>query len=762
MRHNSGQMEPIRPARFGDYARRRVHNMVERVSGLPLRWQIGTLVILGLIGIFTLFGLLGHAIAEDGKQRTINEWMSVTATTASYIDSELQLEFERLERLAVLEGAAASDPGRQRAILEETAGQQESFVGGIFFLGSSGVVTSAGASDAVLPEDYVKTHPQVLDPLITGQRYASGIETLGTGAAAILAVAVRNADQQAIGVLGAIVRPDRGVLGELVASARGLAHTGHAELVDQHDLVVASSESGRVLGHGEHPDFYEPLLIARRSGVGLTAPVGQADPNDLGQRHEMAFVPLRTVPWGLALGSWEAELSATTNGWTTQIILFGALTLALALVLVWLTTRSVARPVLALVAASRKIATGDLATPIPVEGEGEVRVLAQSFDHMRRELQRALSALALEESRYEGILTSMADAVITSDPTFRITAFNPSAAVLTGWSQQDALGRSICEVICSVRASPERCGSRCPIASPPADRSVRKETLRRRDGSEIPVAITRAPIRDDAGRLAGTVHVLRDVSAEAEVDRLKDEFLSTVSHELRTPLGFIMGYATTLLLPDAPSDEATVRRCAKVIADASNELKELVDNLLDMAKIRSGSLGVAPSAVAVGPLVREAVERVRVRGNGHRFATVVPRQLPDAFVDAHRVEQVLYNLLDNAIKYSPDGGTIRVGVAADDRHIIVSVLDDGAGIPPEELPTLFERFHRGKDARGRGIPGSGLGLAICKAVVEAQGGRIWAESPAERRPGAPGTAIRFTVPIAAANGDAGVTGARIE
>src|SRR6266540_753246 len=214
--------------------------------------------------------------------------------------------------------------------------------------------------------------------------------------------------------------------------------------------------------------------------------------------------------------------------------------------------------------------------------------------------------------------------------------------------------------------------------------------------------------------------------------------------------GSSMCYGTTLLLPDAPKDRAATRHCVEVIVDASHELKELVDNLLDMTKIGAGSLSVSPGPIRLGPLVDAAVERIRLRGPDHRFVTVVPSSLPLLWADAHRIEQVLYNLLDNAIKYSPDGGNIAVRATTTGREVVVSVLDEGMGIRAEELGSVFERFHRGELARTRGIAGTGIGLAICRGIVQAHGGRIWAESPPPewRLTRRSGTAIRFTVPVA--------------
>lgn len=711
---------------------RAVRGLAERLSALPLRWQIGTLVVLGLVGVFTLFGLLGAAIASDAKERTVNGWLEITRSAAASIDSELAEQYERLELMAARVGRVG-DIAKQRDILAGALWNDGALVNAVVLLDASGRGVWTTGIDPSAVADYVASHPAVLAPLASGQRYASGVESVDGQATAVLAVPVFDDRHQAIGVLAVVMHPGSGPIRVLVESARGLARTGHAELVDQADRVIVSSEPGHILGPGEHPDFYMPLMAEHHSAAGLTAPVGSVDSADEGQRHDMAFVPLTTVPWGLALGGSDAELSADSNRWQTQIVLFGAFSLGLALLLVWLTTRSVARPILALAAASRQIASGDLTTPIPRGGEGEVRVLAQAFDHMRGELQTAHADLALEKSRYEGIVASMADAVVTTDNDLRITAFNPSASALTGWSVADALGRALPEVV----------GDSAEL-----DPGQSKSLLHRRGGGELSVATTRSAIHDQTGRVAGVVHVLRDVSAEAEVDRLKDEFLSTVSHELRTPLGFIMGYATTLLLPDAVDDRATTLQCIKVIADASNELKELVDNLLDMTKIGAGSLSVTPAPTRLAPLVNAAVARIQMRGTLHHFVIAVPASLPLVLVDAHRIEQVFYNLLDNAIKYSPDGGRIAVRASLGEHDILVSVLDEGVGIRGDELSSVFERFRRGSIARSHGIGGTGLGLAICRGIVEAHGGRIWAESP-PIRPGRPrGTAIRFTVPTA--------------
>jgi PAS domain S-box-containing protein len=716
----------------------------ERAARLPLRWKIGSLVFLGLLVLFVLFGALGRAIAEDAKQRTVAGWANIATSTASVIDSEIDLQFERLEQVAAMLGSTSREPATQRLVLAGTIGGLGPLVGHTILITPDRTVVWPGTQSA--EGDVVAVDPRILDPLASGGRYASGVIRVDGRALVILAVPVSSQGSRTA-VLALVFSPAEGVIGDLVASARGLAHTGHAELVDQSDRVIASTDPADVLRSGEHPDLYDPHLAHHTSGVGLSEPVGPQDPADQGQRHDMAFISLRTVPWGLALGGSDAELSADAARWEDQTILLGGASMLVALLLVWVTTRSVSRPVLALAAASRQIARGDLVTPVPLRGDGEVRELAHAFDDMREKLRTALSELAVQKSRYEGIVTSMADAVVTTDTTDRITAFNPAAAALAKWPAADALGRPFGEVV-EERSLPGT------AASAVVDPRTERMTLRRRDGSEVTVATTRSPISDREGASAGTVHVLRDVSAETEVERMKEEFLATVSHELRTPLGFIMGYATSLLLPDAPDDRATTRRFLSVIADSSKDLERLVDDLLDMTKIGSGTLSVSPRPIRLGPLVHGAVDRVSVPGAEHRVIHSVPAMLPPILGDPRRIEQVLRDLVDNALKYSPDGGTVTVSAVRTGDDVTVSVVDQGLGIGAEELTAIFERFHRGRIARARGIAGTGLGLAICKGIIEAHGGRIWAESPPTDAPAGDlrGSAIRFTVPVATSPG----------
>lgn len=235
--------------------------------------------------------------------------------------------------------------------------------------------------------------------------------------------------------------------------------------------------------------------------------------------------------------------------------------------------------------------------------------------------------------------------------------------------------------------------------------------------------------------------------ARAEIDQLKDEFISSVSHELRTPLGYIKGYATTLLRRDTRWNPRTARRCLEIIDQSSDQLLELVDHLLDMSRINEGRMSVNPEPTAIGALVQEAAQRAAIRSSAHRIEVTLAPDLPEAMADAARLHQVIDNLIDNGIKYSPEGGTIEIDVrtAAEETRamICLSVRDPGIGIPHDQLEAVFDRFNRGRNPMVRKVRGVGLGLPICRGIIEAHRGRIWAVRAPDR-----GTIVRFTLPVA--------------
>jgi two-component system sensor histidine kinase KdpD len=225
---------------------------------------------------------------------------------------------------------------------------------------------------------------------------------------------------------------------------------------------------------------------------------------------------------------------------------------------------------------------------------------------------------------------------------------------------------------------------------------------------------------------------------------MKLQLLSTVSHELRTPLASIKGYTTSLLREDITWDQKTQRDFLEIIDAEGDRLAELISNLLDMSRIDAGSLAMELEEVRLGTLLRDAIAAAKIQAPQHVFSLHIPARLPLVSADPRRIRQVLHNLLENAVKYSPPGSKVAVAVRHDPPFVRISVIDEGIGIPQEYQERVFERFFQVDSASTRRVGGSGLGLAISRSIVEAHGGRIWVQS----EPGNGSTFI-FTLPVAA-------------
>ena len=244
-------------------------------------------------------------------------------------------------------------------------------------------------------------------------------------------------------------------------------------------------------------------------------------------------------------------------------------------------------------------------------------------------------------------------------------------------------------------------------------------------------------------KVAERTRELADALARLELaDQHKSDLLSTVSHELRTPLGAIKGYATALLRFGPRIRPAERREFLEPIDRAADRLSALIEDLLLAQRLEAGRLPITPEPLNLAEIAEEVIAELAPRAVDHGFVCSLPPDLPLARGDSRRVRQVLLNLLDNAVKYSPDGGEIRIAADAYNGHLAVSVQDEGLGIPAEHLARVFERFHRVETGITRTTRGTGLGLAICQGIVQAQGGRIWAESPGAGK----GSTFWFTLP----------------
>jgi signal transduction histidine kinase len=234
----------------------------------------------------------------------------------------------------------------------------------------------------------------------------------------------------------------------------------------------------------------------------------------------------------------------------------------------------------------------------------------------------------------------------------------------------------------------------------------------------------------------------QSAQALSEANRLKAELISTLAHEMRTPLTSIKGYSTALLMEEVTFKPETQREFLKFIDEECDVLQTLIHDLLESSIIDAGLLRLEPQPVKLPPLVKSVTDDMARRTDKHRFLIDFPEHFPILDADPDRIVQVLRNLLDNAIKYSSEGGLIVVRGEVRKDEVVVSVADQGVGLTPEHLNRLFEKFFRAKSSLGRHVVGSGLGLPISRTIVESHGGRIWAESQVGE-----GTTFYFTLPL---------------
>jgi two-component system phosphate regulon sensor histidine kinase PhoR len=425
------------------------------------------------------------------------------------------------------------------------------------------------------------------------------------------------------------------------------------------------------------------------------------------------------------------------QGMLPQLGLALAIGLLVAALLGTRLARSLVEPITELTQVASRMSAGDLSRSVRPRGSDEIGRLGEMFNRMAEQLQGTIATLSAERTRLAAILSGMVDGVIATDRQGNVLLANRAAAEML---------RPPTPASPAVRATT---GAAPPVPGPrlrallsdaATEGRISAEELPPAEVGDRLVEVHCAPIVGDGTAPIGAVAVLRDVTELRRLERARRELTANVSHELRTPLTSIKGFAETLLA-GAVRDEETARHFLEIIDNEANRLVKLVDDLLDLSRLESKRISLELGQVDVGRLVEETVARLRPLAGARDFQVQPAPQDVVAIADRDRLAQVLTNLLDNAIKFTPEGGRIAVGWRVLNGEVEVSVADTGAGIAEADLPHVFERFYKADRARAATPGGSGLGLAITKHIVEAHGGRIRVSSA----PGK-GTTFTFTLP----------------
>ena len=511
-----------------------------------------------------------------------------------------------------------------------------------------------------------------------------------------------------------LIAPDGRVLGE---SARGLG-----------DLAAMDN-------HGDRPEVRAAL--AGRQGRDLRHSTTIAAP--------LLYVAVPVRVDGRLVGALRLALpvSAVTASYATlhQVMLAGgAVTLLVALGIGVFVAGRVTRPVVEMQSIARQMSEGSFLVRAPTGSTDEIGMLGRSLNVMAGRLREKIGDLGQEQAKVTAILDAMVEGVVAVDGQEHVLLMNEQARAMFALGSARGEGKPFLEVIRNadlheifraVHAGGEAALQReIELTSPPRILGVN--------------AVRLAASGDRSAAGPGVVLVLHDVTALRQLERVRTEFVANVSHELRTPLTAIQGYLETLL-SGALEERENARRFLEIALRHSERLGRLLNDLTDLSNIELGKVALRREPVRVDEVVASVVGIIAPRAARAKVDVTshVPPDLPQVPADRDRLAQILINLVDNAVKYTPEGGSVTVTARrVAESTIETAVTDTGIGIPPADLPRITERFYRVDRARSRELGGTGLGLAIVKHLVMAHGGQLGIESEQER-----GTSVRFTLPI---------------
>jgi PAS domain S-box-containing protein len=472
--------------------------------------------------------------------------------------------------------------------------------------------------------------------------------------------------------------------------------------------------------------------------------------------------------WTIGIGMPAEEIDAPVRRSIVVLAIVGIVILAAGLVSALLLSRVLGATLTSAAAASRSLARGEplVLQPSPiVEAEELANGLLESAAILEERLRERDQALAAEraahvaseqdQARLTVTLRSIGDGVITTDAAGNVNMLNPVAQFLTGWDEASARGKPI-DVVFNIVSEDSRRRVENPV------RRVFREgrivglanhtLLLSRDGREIPIEDSAAPIRAADGGLIGIVLVFRDATDEREterrraalfeqeqaarreaeaVSRSKDEFVATVSHELRTPLNAIFGWVRLLRIGNL--DDAKRAHALEVVERNTRAQAQLIEDLLDMSRVVTGHLRLNMCRVDLTSVARTAVEGVKPTADAKELTISLdlPANVGTITGDPDRLQQVVWNLLTNSVKFTPKGGRIRLVLRAEGSDAVLQVSDTGIGIGPELLPHVFERFRQGVSSASRTHGGLGIGLALVRHLTELHGGTVEAASDGE-------------------------------
>lgn len=411
-----------------------------------------------------------------------------------------------------------------------------------------------------------------------------------------------------------------------------------------------------------------------------------------------------------------------------------AIAMAVTGLLIILLTRTITTPVQEITSQATAMAEGDFDRRVSVKSEDEIGKLAKAFNHLASHLREALTEKEEEKNKLETVLASMTDGVIATDPNGNVIVKNRWAEKVL--SREIHLGERIDQIL----DLPQ------PIQFPIFETSQQLlEIIGETPDDWTVIQATFSPITRGSEESVGLIAVLSDVTEQEKLDQQRKDFVANVSHELRTPLTTIKSYLEAL--DDGAMEEPELaKRFLKVTQQEADRMTRLIQDLLQLSRLDAKRVSLQRTIVSISDVLEDVVDRFSFQSKQKEISLSLQIQnlLPSVFADRDKVDQVLDNVISNAVKFTPEGGKITVTAKRrKDGHVEIGVEDTGIGIPKSDLGRIFERFYRVDKARSRDMGGTGLGLAIAQEIVQLHGGEIWIESQYQE-----GTQVYFTLPTA--------------
>ncbi len=506
------------------------------------------------------------------------------------------------------------------------------------------------------------------------------------------------------------------------------AYNGGLGLDDHRNFYILDGKTGEFLTSSESRDATPFRELTPNMITAMEGEVGQTI-TALSPYFDVAL-PVDGGNYVLAVVDDKGELDELT--WTMFTILIRSLMfgLAVTILLSFILARTITNPVQRLTRTAQRIAAGDFSQQPQAESADEIGNLTRTFGEMAKVLENTLAEVNGERNKLSTLFTYMADGVVAFDKSGHILHMNPAAQQMLGMEFGPELIYTQVFPNLNVEESDLGEGGRYIEIDYAANKRILK----------ILLAMFGTAEDENSGIMA----VLHDITEQKKLDSSRREFVANVSHELRTPLTNVKGYTETLLDAGDELDGETRRNFLQVIYNESDRMTHIVKDLLTLSQLDYGKMDMEMSPIPVKLIVQNIASAmlIEARGQGLTLETKLEEPLPLILADRNRMEQVIANIVSNAIKYNRPGGTVTLSAFSQEDKAVIKVQDTGIGIPQEDIPRLFERFYRVDKARSRERGGTGLGLAIAKEIVEQHQGTIGVESQLDA-----GTTVTITLPV---------------